>query len=127
MQFRELQLRDLPQVNSIYEKYYQREFSLPNLNHTIGNGCILSGDEIIGFGMVKLYPEAIIILDLSKELRDKLVALSMLNNEAIKACRINRYNELKAHTINDSFHKFLIDNYSFEPVEGKQLQLKIEE
>ena len=119
MQFREFKLEDLERVSEIYDKYYKDEFSLPNLDHTIGNGVILKDTEIIGFGMVKCYPEAIIILDKDSSLRDKVDSLKLLHDNAIRVCRNRRFSEMRCHVIDDSYGQLLTKHFNFQSMNGK--------
>lgn len=77
--------------------------------------------------MVKLYPEAIILLDKSVSLRDKCLTLKTLFQEAKKVCSSRRFEELSAHTIDDNYTNLLIKHFKFEPMEGKRLLINLEE
>jgi hypothetical protein len=118
---------DLPQIDSIYNKYYKDEFWLPNLDHTIGNGVISDGDNVVAFGMVRLYPEAIIVIDKYRAIRDKVSALKLLFDQAILSCKDRGYRELAAKT-NDAHYANLLDkHFNFKPQDGKLMIALLEE
>lgn len=114
MHFRTLQIKDLTEIDDIYQRYYASDFSLPNLVHTIGSGVISDNLGLVGFGMVKLLPEAIIILDKSRTKTTQGKALKILFKEAIQACRQSGYNSLQAHTLDNRYSNLLIKHFSFE-------------
>jgi hypothetical protein len=118
---------DLNRINEIYETHYKDDFSIPNLNNCIGSGVVVNDSEIIGFGMIKLYPEAIILLDKSASSRNKSLALKTLFNEAKRACFSRGFEEFSAHTIDDNYTNLLIKHFKFEPMEGKRLLINLEE
>lgn len=118
LHFRSLKPADLTQVDKIYRDYYQDYCMLPNLNHTIESGVVDSDDGIIGFGMVKLYPEAIIVLDSSKRLRDRIGAHNLLLDVGLLACSKYKHEELRAHVVDSNYERFLTKNFNFETVKG---------
>jgi hypothetical protein len=101
-------------VDEIYQQYYAGDFTLPNLVHTIGSGVISDSSGLVGFGMVKLYPEAIIVLDKARPKTTQGRALKLLFSEAIKACRQSGYNSLQAHTLDSDYSNLLIKHFGFE-------------
>jgi hypothetical protein len=126
LQFRKFLVGDLEKVSEIYERDYSQDFSLPNLDHTIGNGIITSSsDRILGFGMVKCYPEAIIILDKTSSNRDKVNSLKLLYENAIRVCKDRNFNELRCHIIDDSYGQLLTKHFNFHNVDGKLMEVSI--
>lgn len=114
---------DLSKIDDIYQKFYANDFSIPNLNHTIGNG-VVSNSSLVAFGMVKLYPEAIIVIDQDLPSITKTKALRILYEEAIKACKSHGFNELNAHVLDSKFLRIL-EKLGFKSTDSKQLQLEL--
>lgn len=127
MQFREFQTLDVNQVSEIYDKDFSGYTSLPNLDHTIGDGVILSNDRVVAFGMVKCYPEAIIIIDQSIPMRDRVGSLQILYENAIRVCRNRRFKEMNAVIHNDGYGKLLAKHFNFRELPGKLMQVRIED
>lgn len=119
-------MEDLTPINSIYERHYSEDFGIPSLAHTIGNGVVCS-DKLVAFGMVKLYPEAIIIIDKEASLKDRVIALEILHDEAVKVCKMAGYDELRANTTNFGWERLLNRHFDFLPYPGRMVWKKIEE
>ena len=126
MHFRTLLTQDLSSIDEIYQRYYCNDFTLPNLFHTIGSGVISSDSGLVGCGMVKLYPEAIIILDKSKPKIMQGKALKLLFENALRVCKEKDYNILNAHIVDDSYANLLVKHFKFEKMNQQLLQLELE-
>jgi len=118
---------DLQRVDEIYRTHYENEFCLPSLHHTIGSGIISNGDVITAFGMVRLYPEAIIIIDKSLDLQTKVNSLELLYEQAVKVCKHNNFSELNAHTIDSKYSNLLTKRLGFKAIKGNLLQVGIKD
>lgn len=122
LHFRPLWTSDLVRIDEIYRKFYANQFSLPGLANTIGSGVISdNSSQVIAFGLVRLIPEAIIILDKDKPTRDKVEALKLLYEEAISACKIYGYKELYAKTEYNDFSRLLVRHFGFNYLNGKPM------
>ena len=117
----------MKRVSDIYDKDFSNYTSLPNLDHTIGDGVVLSRDKVIAFGMVKCYPEAIIIIDQEISLRDRVESLKILHENAIRVCRDRRFKEMNALIHNDGYGKLLAKHFNFRELPGKLMQVRIED
>lgn len=120
-------MNDLERINDIYEKFFQDQIYLPSLDHTIGNGVISNDSDIVAFGMVRLYPEAIIVIDQDASNRNKGIALKLLFDEAIKACKSRNYKELNATVYNNSYGDLLTKHFGFKDCDGKAMNLRLKE
>lgn len=127
MRFRELRMDDLERINQIYENFFQDQIYLPSLNHTIGNGVISNDNDIVAFGMVRLYPEAIIVIDQDASPRNKGIALKLLFDEAIKACKNKNFKELNATVHNNKYGDLLSKHFGFKDCGGKTMQINLKE
>jgi hypothetical protein len=127
LHFRPLWTNDLARIDEIYQKFYAEDFWLPDLTNTIGNGVVSKGNEIIAFGMVRLFPEAIILIDKDKSPRVKVEALKILYEEAIKACKRHGFNELYCKISDDRYAKLLEKHFKFQSLVGKPMICNIGE
>jgi len=114
-------------ISDIYDKDFSSYTSLPSLDHTIGDGVVLGGERVVAFGMVKCYPEAIIIIDQEISLRDRVESLKILYKNAIEVCRERRFKEMNAVIHNDRYGKLLAKHFNFRELPGKLMQVRIEE
>lgn len=119
-------MNDLERIDEIYRKFYADDYGLPSLDHTIGNGVIERSGEIIAFGMVRLFPEAIIVTDQDAVLRDRVGAIKLLLEEAGKCCSARKYEELVAKTLDSKFYSFLL-NLGFRPLPGESLIIEVKD
>ncbi len=62
---------DLKRVDEIWKKFYSTEFCLPDLSNTITHAIIENDGIITGFGEVKLFAEALMVIDKDQSLRVK--------------------------------------------------------
>lgn len=120
-------MEDLEKIDEIYQKFFSNQIYLPNLDNTIGNGVISNGSEVVAFGMVRLYPEAIIVIDQDASMRDKVIALKLLFDEAVKACRARNFKELNATIHDNSYGDLLNKHFGFKDFPGKFMQVKLKE
>jgi len=128
LHFRTLLVSDLKQIDDIYNKYYASDFTLPNLVHTIGSGVISDNSSVVGFGMVKLYPEALIVLDKSKPKTTQGRALKLLFREAIRVCRERQFDTLQAHSFAPDYSNLLHKHFHFHINRNiDRLELEIED
>jgi hypothetical protein len=87
MIIRPYKVEDLEAIDNIYTKYYAGEYSLPDLSHTVTNAVVQDGDRIVGFGLVKLWAEAVMVLDKELPRKPKVLGFDMLINHAVNACK----------------------------------------
>lgn len=107
---------DLEAIDDIYEKYYKNQFGLPNLNATVSHGIIEDDKGVIGFGMVKLFAEAIMILDKIRSTRDKSRAMKALMYKALADSKRVGLNQLHVTVDDEEFAKKLEKHYGFKRV-----------
>jgi hypothetical protein len=118
--------RDYQAVDDIYRKYHQDNFGIPNLNHTLRNVVYENdGGRIVGFGMLKLIPEAIMVLDLEATPREKKMALDNLIGHAILTASIHDYEHVHAF-VQGEFSDRLKKHYGFSKCEGEAIYLPTE-
>lgn len=54
---------DLPLIDSFWKKHHREKFGVPSMANVIEGKVLEQDGVVIGFGMVKLFAEGIIILD----------------------------------------------------------------
>lgn len=113
---------DLLEVDRIWrESGHFEHFGLPSLNYTITSAIAEKNGEVIGFGVVKLYAEAIAILDLSKPKADRVEALERLLAEAFRACRVQDIDQLHVYVQDAGMERILVRKFDFKPATGVAL------
>lgn len=103
-------------IDRIWKKFYSDKFTLPNLNNSITSLVALRGDSLVAFGMVKLFAEAIMVMDLDAPLSNKVMANDLLLSQGFEDCRNNGIDQLHV-TVADNYYRELLKNkYDFKPV-----------
>lgn len=116
---------DFRQIDNIYWNYHAKSFGIPNLRDTITNACVKDDDKVIAFGMVKLYPEAILIMNYGASSRKKGEALKLLMGKAIRETREANHEFLHATIHDDAYFNLLAKHYGFAKSEGQQVFLEL--
>lgn len=119
--------RDLEIINDIWRKYHSDSFGLPDINNNaITHAVVTNGnDEVMGFGVVKVLAEAIMILELEESKEHRLEGLQLLMDEAIRACREAKISQLHVFVKDENLSRLLQRKYAFIPVKDQTLVLEI--
>jgi hypothetical protein len=123
---RSLRGEDLVSINRIFEK--QPELGVPSLQNLVVNGVIENTDnnQIIAYGAVKLFGEAVLILDKDISKKHKAKAIREVMRIAISFSRNRNLEYLYLISNSDSFTKVLSKNYGFKVCPGELLLLDLE-
>lgn len=116
---------DLKKIDDIYREYHQDQFYIPDLKHTVCHRVVKLEEDVIGFGMVKLFPEAILVLNKGRSHREQVMALKMLMNCAITQTWAAGHDYLHATVHNPEYSKLLSKHYGFKESDGKQISLEL--
>lgn len=123
---RHLKPGDVIPINDIFER--QPELGVPSLKNMIINAVMEDEDthEIIAYGVVKVFAEATLIMDRSKDKRTKALALMEAMKTAILYSRDAGVEMLYAISTNESFTQCLKNRYKFKEVPGTLLCLNLD-
>lgn len=122
---RHLREDDVIPINNIFER--QPELGVPSLNNMIINAVFEDEDthEIIAYGVVKIFAEATLIMDRSKDKKMKALTLIEAMKTAILYSRDAGVEMLYAISTNEEFTKCLKNRYKFQEVPGTLLCLNL--
>lgn len=118
---------DLEAISTIYDNYYASEYELPNLDKTLTNAIIDKDGKVIGFGLVKLWAEAIMILDKKESVRNKVASFNGLMNHAINASKYYKIDKLHAVILDPTFKAIMEKHFKFQERQGVTLVREIED
>lgn len=121
MRIRKTRRSDYLRIDEIYRGYHQEKFALPNLDNTVTHAVIEKDEKIIGFGVVKLYAEAIAVLDLDESKLDRLHAMDKLFQEAFRGCDEIGLEQLHVFVQDPAMIRLLIQKYDFKIATGVAL------
>lgn len=116
---------DRTQIDDIYWKHHADTFYIPNLDHTVTHAVVRDNEKVLAFGMVKLYPEAILVMNKDCSLRDRVGAWRMLMNKAIKDTKSAGFPYLHATIHDNAYSSLLSKHYGFKESAGKQVFLEL--
>jgi hypothetical protein len=125
MIIRALKAEDIEEVDRLYRSFYENDFYLPSLSNTITHAVVEDGEKILGFGEVKVFAEAIMVLDKNKNDRTKAITMKALMTKAIEDCKKIGIEQLHVSVKDDKFIEILEKHYEFEKVKGIILARKI--
>ena len=122
---RSLRGEDITAINKIFKK--QPELGIPSLNNLIVNGVVENTDsgQVIAYGAVKLFGEAILILDRDISKKHKAKAIREVMQIAISFSRGKKLEYLYLISNSESFTKVLCKNYGFKNCPGELLLLDL--
>lgn len=126
MVIRELRGEDFEVIDSVWrESRHAEHFGLPSLHNNITSAVVEDEKGFIGFGIVKIYAEAVAVLDLSKPKIDRLNALELLLREAFRACEEAKIEHLHVYVHDPGMQRVLIKRFDFRPATGVALVKEI--
>jgi len=122
---RALLKRDLGTIKTIHEKFYEKEFSLDELNRFICSFVAVdANDRPIVAGGIRTIVEAVIVTDKDVAIESRIKALQDWLNMAKQATRDAGYLELTAFIQDDKWYRHLT-KYGFIPTVGKSLVTQV--
>lgn len=117
---------DLEAVSRLWEKHYKEEFSLPSLFPKIIEAVIEDDwGEIVGFGVVRVFAEAVMILDKDRTTREKVETLDLLMNFAVDGVKAAKIEQLHVFISDGNFGNILKKHYEFKEPKLKVLVKEI--
>ena len=87
---------------------------------------VVEGEQVIGYGQVKLFAEAMLILDLSATRRQKVEAIKLLMLEAFRGCDQAGIHQVYAFIKDPDFATLISRHFGFEVVDKGELLLREE-
>jgi N-acetylglutamate synthase-like GNAT family acetyltransferase len=125
MPVRDLKLADIDAIDDIFNR--NPSISVPSLNYMVVNAVMETEEKkIVAYGAVKLFAEAVLILDKEAPKREKAQAVCQLLQTAIIHCRDAGVETLYANSNDENFTKCLENRFKFHRVPGTLLALELD-
>lgn len=123
---RDLRVEDIDEIDKIFQK--QPELSVPSLNYMIVNAVMedTKNKKLLAYGAVKLFAEAVLIMDRSLPKKERAMALIEAMQTALLYCRDAGVENLYVNSNDDEFTKVLENRYKFHRVPGTLLCLNLD-
>jgi len=125
MKIRPVKRDDLERIDEIYRQGHDEHFSLPELKNTVTSAIVEKDGIVLGFGVVKLYAEAIMVLDLNKSKLERVDALETLLHEAHRGCEEWGITQLHVYVQDPMLQRLLCKRFGFKVAEGVALVKEI--
>jgi hypothetical protein len=118
MKLRSFRAEDIPDISKIWEDHHSELYSLPNRDTAIIDAVVENGKgKLVGYGQVKLFAEAMLFLDKSAPLRERIIALKLLMLEAFRGTEQAKLQELYAFVNDPDFALLLQRHFRFYPAD----------
>ena len=111
---------DTERIDEIYRQGHNQFFSLPKPTNVVTH-AVAETDKIVGFGIVKMYAEALCILDLNESKVIRTEALSKLLSEAFRACEERGIEHLHVYVQDPAMQRILENKFGFKVAVGTAL------
>ena len=100
---------------------------MPNRKNAIIDAVVEKDGEVIGYGQVKLFAEAMFIIDKDASVRDRVEALKLLMMEAIRGVDGTKLEDIYCFIRDPEFASLIAKHFSFEIVDdpGELLLRKV--
>ena len=125
MVIRPAKREDFERIDEIYRNGHDEDFSLPAMTHVLTHAVIEKDGKVIAFGVVKLYAEALMVLDLNESKIDRLDATEKLLHEAFRACESENIEQLHVYVQDPGMRRILEKRYEFKLATGVALVKEI--
>ena|SRR5215510_7493805 len=115
---RSFQPSDIPRIDEIWRKHHSNDFSVPNRQNSVIDAVVEDESRVvIAYGQVKLFGEAVFILDKDASLRYKIEALKLLMSEAIMGSEIAKLEDIYCFIRDPDFATLISKHFGFEIVD----------
>ena len=123
---RNFEMEDIKAIDEIFNN--QSEFGVPSLKNVLINSTITDTEtgEVIGYGVIKLFAEAYMILDHRKSKKTRADAFRQLMRVAMTHAKDAGLEELFIIANDKEFADILCKKYTFKRVPGELLMLDLD-
>lgn len=127
VKLRSFRREDISQIDEIWRKHHSDDFSVPDRRNAVIDAVVEGeGGKVIAYGQVKLFAEAILILDKDASPRDKYKALTLLMLEAFRGADSAGIRDLYAFIQDPDFENLIAKHFDFEVLRNPGTLLKRE-
>lgn len=124
MNFRSVKEFDIPQLARLQREH--PDFHELNINKYLIDGVVADSDEnVVAYGIVIPFAEAVFLPDISRSKEDKVIALRTLMRHAIYGTEKAGIKQLHCFIKDDGFAEVMKKHYGFKPCEGQALVLNL--
>lgn len=122
---RPFEINDVKSIDDIYRS--QESLGVPSLSNVVSHAVITKDETVVGYGSVKLFAEAYLLLLPSLSRLEKTRAIMKSLELGIKTSKEARLEQLFLITDDRHYSDLLKEHYKFKEVPGKLLMLDLGE
>jgi len=126
MKLRSFLPSDVEAIDRIWQKHHSNDFSVPDRRNALIDAVVEKDGEVIAYGQVKLFAEAMLILDKDASQRDKVQALKLLMLEAFRGADQAGLNQLYCFIKDPDYATLIERHFGFSIVDKGELLLREE-
>jgi N-acetylglutamate synthase-like GNAT family acetyltransferase len=116
---RKPQLADIPSIAEIYKQNPNYDLEVfKNVLDDIVVVDALDHDQIVSYGALKQFIEAVVTIDQTRSKKEKLIAIKQMLDAAIDKCNEHDIPDLHMFTEDEKFAQLLINKFGFEKING---------
>jgi len=115
VRLREFQDSDIPRISAIWEKHHSTDHSLPDRQNSIVDAVVEDdAGNIVAYGQVKLFAEAMLFLDFDSSKLAQGEAIKLLMQEAFRGTREFRLKDIYAFIKDPAFADLIERHFGFQ-------------
>lgn len=124
IEYRPATTSDIPEIERIY-KQQEDSFDLPLSAAEVAGVALDHNNKMVGFIMVRRIAETILILDLERSKRDRILALQECFAGALFESRLAGFEQIHAFVQDVGFSELLKKHFGFKPCVGEAVVTNI--
>lgn len=118
MLLRSFSVSDIPRIDEIWRAHHSNDFSVPNRRNALIDAVVENEKgEVVAYGQVKIFAEAMFILDKSASRREKIEALQLLMLEAFRGAKLGGIEQMYAFIKDPAFMRLIEKHFHFQVVD----------
>lgn len=123
IKIRDFSDEDIPEIDKIHKK--QPELGVPSLRHVLVNKVFEENGRIVGYGVIKIFSEAVLIIDkdISKVSKGRVLKTGM--KIALDTCKKNKLEQLYLITSFPNFANILAKHYKARLCNGSTMLIDL--
>lgn len=113
MILRPLDQNDVEKIDAIWQRHHKGIYGIPQRKFIITESVTSIDAKITGYGVVRLFAEALMYLDNDLSNYQRARSFKMLMDKAIKDCKASGLDQLNVGIKNPDFADILREKYEF--------------
>jgi len=127
MRLRSFRETDIEAIDRIWQEHHSDAFSVPDRSNSVVDAVVENDKgKLIGYGQVKLFAEAMLIMDLNATRREKIQTIKLLMLEAFRGADVAGIKQMYAFIQDPDFALLIKRHFGFDTVNKGELLLREE-